>query len=62
MRAHNISVYIAKYDTNGNFVWVKKAGGSGRAEAEAVAYQGGQVYVTGGFQGRIDIRSMNEAF
>jgi hypothetical protein len=41
-------VFIAKYDPNGNFLWVQKAAGPGRDEAKAIqcdAY--GNVYICG---------------
>ena len=41
-------IFIAKYDSNGNFLWVRKAGGSGRDEAKAIKCDAsGNVYVTG---------------
>ncbi|MFN5181830.1 MAG: T9SS type A sorting domain-containing protein [Bacteroidota bacterium] len=41
-------IFIAKYDANGNFLWVKKAGSSGRDEAKAIQCDAnGNVYITG---------------
>jgi hypothetical protein len=41
-------IFIAKYDANGNFLWVRKAGSSKRDEAKGIACDaGGNVYITG---------------
>jgi len=45
-------IFVAKYDMNGNFLWVKKAGGAGRDEAKAIKCDpSGNVYVCGMFNG-----------
>ncbi|MDB5281185.1 MAG: hypothetical protein JWO06_260 [Bacteroidota bacterium] len=43
-------VYIAKYDNNGNLVWVKLAGGDGNERAYGIKYQNGNLYITGRFE------------
>lgn len=44
-------LFVVKYDTNGNALWAKRAGGSDDDEGEAIAVDAtGQVYVTGFFQ------------
>jgi hypothetical protein len=41
-------IYVAKYDANGNFQWMRKAGGPGRDEAKAVKCDAaGNVYICG---------------
>jgi hypothetical protein len=43
-------IFIAKYDANGNFQWVQKAGGVGRDEAKAIKCDAsGNVYITGAY-------------
>ncbi len=44
-------IFVAKYDANGNFKWVRKAGGPGRDEAKSVVCDAaGNVYVCGMFK------------
>lgn len=44
-------LFVVKYDTNGNALWAKRAGGADDDEAEAIAVDAlGQVYITGFFQ------------
>jgi len=44
-------IFVAKYDANGNFLWVKKAGGSGRDEAKSIKVDAaGNSYVCGMFK------------
>jgi hypothetical protein len=41
-------IYVAKYDPNGNFLWVKKAGSSKRDEAKSIKCDAsGNVYISG---------------
>jgi hypothetical protein len=41
-------IFVAKYDSNGNFLWVKRAGGPGREEALAIQCNAaGDIYVCG---------------
>ncbi len=45
-------MFLAKYDAAGNFLWVKKAGGTGRDEGKGVKCDAaGNVYVCGMFKG-----------
>lgn len=47
---NNYDIFIAKYDTNGNLLWAKNAGGSSNDEASSVTADiSGNVYVTGSF-------------
>jgi hypothetical protein len=47
----NIDMFIAKYDTLGNVLWAKRAGGTKREFAEAVTVDfSGNVYVSGSFE------------
>ncbi|MBL6943346.1 MAG: SBBP repeat-containing protein [Bacteroidales bacterium] len=42
--------FLVKYDSNGNVIWVKSAGGNGEDEANSVAVDAsGNIYVTGYF-------------
>jgi hypothetical protein len=44
-------IYLAKYDANGNFQWVRRAGGTGRDEAKGVVCDAsGNVYICGMFE------------
>ncbi|MFN6038135.1 MAG: hypothetical protein ACK452_06685, partial [Bacteroidota bacterium] len=41
-------IFIAKYDSNGNFIWVRKAGSNARDEAKAIKCDAnGNIYITG---------------
>jgi len=41
-------MYVAKYDMNGNFLWMKHAGGPGRDEAKSITCDAsGNIYVCG---------------
>lgn len=45
-------IFLAKYDTNGNLLWVKKFGGTGKDEGRSVTVDNsGNVYITGFFYG-----------
>lgn len=47
--------YMAKYDTNGNFVWAKQFGAPNKpATAAKIITDGTSVYLGGGFSGTID--------
>jgi hypothetical protein len=53
-------IFVAKYDANGNFVWARKAGGSGRDEALAIKCDAtGNCYVTGMFSDNCMFGSTN---
>lgn len=44
----NNDVFLAKYDANGNFMWVQRAGGPGRDEPKGVLTDGnGNIYMCG---------------
>jgi hypothetical protein len=44
-------IFVAKYDSNGNFLWVRKAGGTGRDEAKSIRCDAaGNVYTCGMFK------------
>lgn len=44
-------IFIAKIDTNGNFLWAKKAGGSGLKYSNSItADASGNIYVTGSYK------------
>jgi len=49
--------YLAKYDTNGDLVWVRTFGGTDYdfAMGVAVNQSGDEVYVVGGFSGTVDL-------
>ena len=48
-------IFVSKLDSNGNFVWAKKMGGTGGDGAHSVAVDGsGNVYTTGFFSGTAD--------
>lgn len=45
-------VFLAKYNTNGNLVWVRKVGGGSSSDKGlGVCIQGTNVYITGNFKG-----------
>ena len=44
------NIFIAKYDTNGNVIWAKCAGGTDNDDAFSIAVDvSGNIYMTGGF-------------
>jgi hypothetical protein len=48
-------IFIAKYDTAGNYIWAKKIGGSGFDIGNDITLDtSGNIYVTGNFQGTVD--------
>ncbi len=48
--AGGLDIFLAKYDTNGNFIWAKRAGSTFFDQAEAIAVDAlGNSYVTGRF-------------
>ncbi len=48
-------IYISKFDTDGNFLWVQTWGGTGTDEGHAVAVDpAGSVYVSGKFESTVD--------
>lgn len=44
-------LYIAKYDSAGQVIWARKAGGTGSDMGFSISYNAGYVYVTGVFSG-----------
>jgi hypothetical protein len=50
--AGNFDIFIAKYDSVGEVIWVKRAGGSGRDEGHGIATDGlGNYFISGWFEG-----------
>ncbi|HSD13509.1 MAG TPA: T9SS type A sorting domain-containing protein [Flavobacterium sp.] len=48
-------IFLAKYDSNGNYLWAKAMGGTGQDQAKSlVVSTGGELYVTGSFYGTVD--------
>ncbi|MEX0966299.1 MAG: T9SS type A sorting domain-containing protein [Bacteroidia bacterium] len=47
-------IFLAKYDTAGNYVWAKRLGGTSQAKGESLAFDGQYLYVTGEFQDSVD--------
>lgn len=58
-------IFIAKYDTNGNYYFSKRIGSSGNEFAQSIAVEngaGGNVYIAGYFSGTVDFDpSVNNA-
>jgi hypothetical protein len=53
-------IFVAKYDPNGNFLWMQKAGGAGRDEVKKIkADNNGNVYICGMFTGSAAFGSGN---
>ncbi len=51
----NSDIFLAKYDKDGNFLWVNKMGGTGNDNGYGVAIDGsGKVYVVGAFSGNAE--------
>lgn len=44
-------IFLAKYNSAGDFQWARRAGGSGTDEANGIAVSGSAIYVTGVFRG-----------
>jgi hypothetical protein len=50
--AGNNDIFVAKYDANGNFLWVRKGGGSGRDDAKSIKCDAaGNSYICGMYKG-----------
>jgi hypothetical protein len=48
-------VFLSKFDTDGNFLWVRVWGGTGHDEGWALAFDNfDKLYVTGGFEDTVD--------
>ena len=53
--AGDVDIFISKLDTNGNFVWVKKMGGTLADSGGDIVLDGnGNIYSIGGFYGTVD--------
>ena len=53
-------IFIAKWNpVSGTFSWAQQAGGTGTLDAKAIAVNGTNVYVGGGFSGTVDIGSQS---
>ncbi|MEX0966298.1 MAG: T9SS type A sorting domain-containing protein [Bacteroidia bacterium] len=51
----NTDIFLAKYDTAGNYTWAKKMGGSGADSSHSITFYGeSYIYMTGGFGGTSD--------
>jgi len=46
-------IFLAKYNSNGDFQWARRAGGVGIDAARGIAVSGAEVYITGSFNGGI---------
>ncbi|WP_340239953.1 Ig-like domain repeat protein [Emticicia soli] len=51
--------FLAKYDTNGNFNWARRAGGPNNDTGFGVAVFGNDVYLTGTFNGTANFNNPN---
>ncbi|MBN4051498.1 SBBP repeat-containing protein, partial [bacterium AH-315-M05] len=47
-------IFVQKLDTSGNFLWVKKMGGTGTDWGRSIVDTSGNVYTTGTFEGTVD--------
>ena len=55
----DIDFFVAKYDTNGNFIWAFPVGSSGDDHAMDVAVgSSGEIYVTGSYTGTTDFNGV----
>ncbi len=53
--AGNKDIFIAKYDTNGNEQWVKRAGGNGDDRGKGITLDdAGNIYVVGSYSEQVD--------
>jgi len=53
---------LAKYDTDGNIIWVKKSGGTGDDEIKAIAIDNsGNIYISGGFEGTANFGGISKS-
>ena len=54
--AGGYDAFLSKLDSDGNFVWAKRWGGSGQDFGHAIAVdRGGTVYVAGSYSGSVDL-------
>ena len=55
---YTTDAFIAKLDTNGNWLWARRAGGTGEDRGNGLSVDGaGNCYITGNFQGPADFGS-----
>jgi uncharacterized protein (DUF2249 family) len=47
-------IYIAKYDSSGNFLWAKQIGGTDEDEGHKILVRNSKIYVSGIFDGSVD--------
>jgi hypothetical protein len=55
--ATNDDIFVASYDKNGSYRWARRFGSAGKDEGRGVAVGAGVVYVTGFFDGQINLGS-----
>ena len=48
--AGGYDAFIAKFDTDGNYLWAKRAGGIGEDQGNDLVVSGNFLYITGGFE------------
>src|SRR6266446_1063607 len=59
-RGAGLEVFVARYTTSGDFVWVRQAGGPTNDESRGIVADGaGNVYVTGNFRGTATFDTTN---
>jgi hypothetical protein len=49
--AGNSDIFVAKYTSDGDFIWAKRAGGAGSDFGQTIAISNGNIYVGGDFAG-----------
>ncbi|RFS18434.1 Ig-like domain repeat protein [Emticicia sp. C21] len=59
--AGSTDIFLAKYDGDGNFIWVKKAGGTSSESSKSIAVLGNDLYITGEFLGTSDFNTTGNA-
>ena len=47
-------MYIAKYDSNGNYLWAKNIGGTGTIDPSAIVIGGNFIYLAGNYNSTVD--------
>jgi hypothetical protein len=50
-------IFLAKYDANGNFVWIRTAGAQKNDQGNALRYHNGNLYLSGYFNDSLQIAS-----
>ncbi|GAF70503.1 unnamed protein product, partial [marine sediment metagenome] len=52
----SFDVFIAKLNSNGDWQWAKRAGGTGSDRGDSISVDGnGNIYITGGFDNTLDV-------